>query len=208
VGAKADGSGAIMFDVGAHVGETALALALEFPAASIHAFEPVQVCFNQLQKNCRNYKNVVCHPVALGDQNETRAIALRSNNVDCTMNQVNRLADQNTPSEFKEIITIQRIDDVCSQLNIDQIAFLKIDVEGFELEVLRGANRMLKSQKIKNLIAEVTFEPKSEQHIQFEDLRAMLTPFGYIFAGFYDSTYRRDTGRLYFTNALFVAETK
>jgi hypothetical protein len=61
VGAGADGKGAVMFDVGAHVGETAIALALEFPEAAIHAFEPVGAIFQRLQKNCRRYPNVICH---------------------------------------------------------------------------------------------------------------------------------------------------
>src|SRR5664280_1821301 len=142
--AGADGKGAVMFDVGAHVGETALALALEFPEAAIHAFEPVEAIFRRLQRNCRNYPNVICHHAALGAKNETRTIALRSNEVGCTMNQMNRLAGENTPIEFKEQVTILRLDDVCRQSSIGQVAFLKIDVEGFELEVLRGATEMLK----------------------------------------------------------------
>lgn len=208
VGAGADGRGAVMFDVGAHVGETALALALEFPGAAIHAFEPVGAIFSRLQRNCRKYSNVICHHAALGAKTETRTIALRSNEVGCTMNQMNRLAGENTPAEFQEPVMILRLDDVCHQFSVGQIAFLKIDVEGFELEVLRGAMEMLKSGKIQNIIAEVTFNKYSEQHVQFDDVRVMLEPFGFIFGGYYDPAYRPESGRLSFTNALFALSSE
>lgn len=208
VGAGPDGKGAIMFDVGGHTGETAMALALEFPKAVIHSFEPVKLIFNHLKRNCRKYSNVICHHSALGSKAETRTIALRSVDVHCGMNQMNRLADENTPSTLQESITILRLDDVCRQFSVGQIAFLKIDVEGFELEVLRGASEMLKRRKIRSIIAEVTFSKNDEQHGQFDDVRAMLEPFEFIFAGFYDPTYRPESGHLLFTNALFTLDAK
>jgi hypothetical protein len=100
VGAEPNGGGAVMFDVGAHVGETALALALEFPEATIHAFEPVKDIFARLQWNCRKYPNVICHHAALGSKNEKRAIALRSHAVACTMNQMSHFANENTPLKW------------------------------------------------------------------------------------------------------------
>jgi FkbM family methyltransferase len=193
-----------MFDVGAHVGETALALALEFPGATIHAFEPVKAVFSRLQRNCRRYPNVICHHVALGSKNETRTIALRSDEVECTMNQMSRLAGDDTPLEIQEPVTIMRLDDVCQKLSIGQIAFLKIDVEGFEMEVLSGATETLKSGKIQNIIAEVSFSKNSEQHVQFDDVREILEPLGFAFGGYYDPAYQPESGRLLFTNALFT----
>jgi FkbM family methyltransferase len=208
VGAGADGKGGVMFDVGAHTGETALALALEFPAVTIHAFEPVQAIYNQLQENCRKYPNIVCHHAALGAKSETRTIALRSGEIGCTMNQMSHLAGKNTPSKLQETVTILQLDEVCRQFSVSQIAFLKIDVEGFELEVLRGAMEMLKLGRIQHIIAEVTFLKNSEQHVQFDDVRAMLEPLGYVFAGYYDPAYRPETGRLIFSNALFAMDKK
>jgi Methyltransferase FkbM domain len=102
-----------------------------------------------------------------------------------------------------ELITILRLDDVCHEFSIGRIAFLKIDVEGFELEVLRGATEALKSRKVQNVIAEAAFSRNPEQHVGFDDLRAMLEPFGYVFDGYYDPTYQPESGQLRFTNALF-----
>ena len=206
VGAREDGDGGIIFDVGAHVGETAIALALEFPRASIHAFEPVSAIFNHLKKNCRRYPNVMCHNVALGAQAETRSIILHSPEISCTMNQMSRLATESTPAMLRETVRIMRLDDVCREHGIHRIAFLKVDVEGFELEVLRGASAMLKSGQIQSVIAEVTFTPASRCHVHFDDVRRTLELHGFVFVGYYDSTYQPESGRLSFTNALFCLE--
>ena len=46
------------------------------------------------------------------------------------------------PKDFQEVETTT-LDDFCSSNKITQVDFLKIDVEGFEMEVLRGAGKML-----------------------------------------------------------------
>ena len=49
----------------------------------------------------------------------------------------------------RETIFIDTIDIYCAEQNINRIDFLKIDVEGHEFEVLRGASKMLRANKIK-----------------------------------------------------------
>jgi hypothetical protein len=120
------------------------------------------------------------------------------------MNQMSRLADEGTPTDCQELITILRLDDVCERFSVRQIAFLKIDVEGFEIQVLRGATEMLKSRNIQTIIAEATFASTDTQHAHFDDVRGLLEPLGFILAGLYDASYRPESGRLDFSNFLFT----
>jgi len=206
VGAKADGDGGIFFDVGAHVGETSIALARAFPRVRIHAFEPIVAIHRQLVQNNRHFSGVTCHQLALGNENTERRIALVSNQVNCTVNQVSALADARTPADLSETIKIARLDDFCPANGISRIALLKTDTEGFELEVLRGAANFLRQGQIASVLVEVTFLPNNPQHVSFEDVRAFLGPFGFQLAGFYDTGYRRETGRMWYTNAFFTLD--
>jgi FkbM family methyltransferase len=202
-GADESGAKGVIFDVGAHIGETALALALEFPNCKIHAFEPVSAIFKHLRHNCRKFGNIQCHQLALGASKEVRRIQLRSADPLCSMNQMSKLASGQTPAKLIETIHITTIDQIVVDLQVDNIALLKIDVEGFELEVLRGAMTLLKGGKVASIMAEVTFTRGSEQHVHIDDLNSLLCGLGYDLAGYYDPAYRPDTGELHYTNALF-----
>ncbi len=202
-GADEKGGGGVIFDVGAHLGETALALALEFPNCKIHAYEPVEPIFRHLERNCRKYQNILCHKLGLGATRESRRIELPSSEPLCSMNQRSNFASGQSPPELVETIQITTIDQMAGDLHIENIALLKIDVEGFELEVLRGAERLLKCGKIHSIMAEATFNKDSKQHVKIDDINTLLSEFGYELVGYYDPAYQPGSGNLYYMNALF-----
>jgi FkbM family methyltransferase len=202
-GAKGSGEGGVIFDVGAHLGESSIAFALEFRDAQIHAFEPVGAIFDSLKHNCRKWHNIKCHKLALGSKEEDRSIQLRSADRFCSMNQMSRLANEVSPPELVETIHITTVDQLAYDLRIGQIAVLKIDVEGFELEVLRGARRMLNERRILSVMAETSFTKGSRQHVHIDDLQSAFSAAGYKLAGYYDPAYNQGDGELYYANALF-----
>lgn len=204
VGAGEDGAGAVFLDVGAHVGETALALASAFPGATIHAFEPITAIYQQLTQNCRRFPGIICHHLALGNETAERRIALISGDVACTENQVSRTADARTPDALCDTIKINRLDDFCQSHRIGKIALLKTDTEGFELEVFKGALGTLRQSLVQSILVEVTFWKNNPQHVLYDDVCALLQPLGFELGGFYDHGYKQDTGRMWYTNAFFT----
>jgi len=50
--------------------------------------------------------------------------------------------------DFEEVVDIRTIDSFCLEKNIDHISFLKLDTEGNELNILKGAKNMINSEKI------------------------------------------------------------
>jgi hypothetical protein len=76
---------------------------------------------------------------------------------------------------MQEMVTVRRLDDVCHEHEIDRIDLLKLDVEGSELRVLRGADRLLKEGRIEA----IQFEfggCNVDSRTFFRDFFDLLTP--------------------------------
>ena len=84
---------------------------------------------------------------------------------------------------------------------------LKIDVEGYELVVLKGAENLLKEKKVLTIIVEVGFIHADIQHTYFTDVNEYLNAIGYFLYGFYDQAIypSRYYPQLGYCNALYVA---
>lgn len=136
-----------VFDVGASIGDWAeMALAIN-PDLNIHAFEPGSKPY---QKILEKKLPITANKFGLSHTVETGTLYYGTvGGSNSLYPSIDHAADQST-----ETIDMTTIDDYCQQNNIQQIDFMKIDVEGNELAVLKGANKMLASGKI--------------SHIQFE----------------------------------------
>lgn len=148
---QADGT-AIVVDVGANIGQFAMAATSRLKPARIHSFEPSRRTFELLQAAVRNagLQDIIDpQNLALGDR-EGQAV-LYSSHVGATIASFYNL--HNPLSEFKpefsETVTTTTLDAFCAESDIQRIDYLKIDVEGHEFSVLRGAQRMLSERKIR-----------------------------------------------------------
>jgi FkbM family methyltransferase len=138
----------VVFDVGANHGDwTDCALRIN-PSAAYHCFEPVAATFESLSRR-RYPPNVKLHPFALGASDEERTIY-----ADEASDAVNSLyqrtgigaAHHHRPAGTVRITTL---DAFCSREGIERVDFVKIDVEGHEVSVLEGAQRMLAAGTIR-----------------------------------------------------------
>ncbi len=202
-GGDPSGANGFIFDVGAHTGESALAFRKNFPRAAIHSFEPVSFIFEALRRNCQPHANIFCHHLAFGDKPGELRIALSGTDVLWTMNSLKSLANSSTPEELTHAVKVTRLDDFCVIAGIKQVAVLKIDVEGYESQVIDGARSLLREGHIAHLMAEVTLDPDDNQHTPLSGLERQLSEFNYSLAGFYEPSFDAGSGRMLFTNALF-----
>ncbi len=136
----------VIFDVGANVGDWTKTVLDIVPNAIVHCFEPGHSTYNKLEQNIDS-KNVVLNNFGLGSANEEKEFYIFDN--DSTVNSLylrDELVDKN--KVVTEKVAIKKLDDYCFDNKIEKIDFLKIDVEGNEMEVLKGAERMLKEKNI------------------------------------------------------------
>lgn len=127
-------------DVGAHVGLWSRILAGHF--RTVHAFEPLAAHLECLHKNVGGLPNVLVYGnFALGSIPHSRGLFRVTENSGNT-----RLSGLAEEGVVDQPVTVYRFDDLWEQGN-NPIDLMKIDVEGYELEVVRGAEQSIKRNK-------------------------------------------------------------
>ena len=127
------------FDVGANIGLHSLFASKRIGSeGKVIAFEPCESTYKRLVENVNLNKpnNIYVFKLALGDNDcEMDMIKITSDTSKTYIRQVK----SNNKDEIIEIVKLTTLDNFIRNNNIKKIDYLKIDVEGFELNVLKGA---------------------------------------------------------------------
>ena len=137
----------------------------------------------------------------MGDREEVRRISLQEESV------INSLL--NNPEEGKsEEIKVITIDDYIDKKSIGEINLLKIDVEGYEEKVIKGAEKSFKKRVIELVLLESNFQSykKGLNQSDFKDNMELMHDLGFNLCGIYDQTIRMNNNNPYlrFANTLFI----
>lgn len=138
----------ILFDVGANNGSyTRLLIDYFNKEAKIFSFEPSFQTYKNLEANVAA-TNVFLFNFGFGEKNST--FTLYSDKEGSGLSSVynRRLLHLKIEMSFSEEIEIKTIDSFCEEQKINKVDFLKIDVEGHEMSVLKGACNLLEKRKI------------------------------------------------------------
>jgi FkbM family methyltransferase len=173
----------VLFDIGANTGQTVKRFKKDFPQAQIYSFEPVSDTFHQLKKNTKHLPKVQTFPLALGERNCQMEIKTYTGK-QSLLNSLN-LVSMNQEGK-SESITVNTGDHFCQQNQIDSIDLLKIDTEGYELQVLHGFAGMMDASKIKAIYCEVGFNQENKRNTYFNDVLELVGQYGFQFYGLYD----------------------
>ena len=133
-----------IFDVGANIGQSCLSFTESFPNAQIYSFEPISDTYDNLKTNAQKYSSIHCVKSALGDEQKELEISLQP---DPEANSL-KVVIENIDSKV-ETITVDTGENFCRDNNIQSIDLLKIDTEGYELEVLKGFDDAFLKEKVK-----------------------------------------------------------
>ncbi|SFR99036.1 FkbM family methyltransferase [Sphingomonas jatrophae] len=185
---------AMIFDVGANIGQSSQKFARRFPSAAIHCFEPSAASAQRIRE--RKLRGVEVHALALGSEAGTATLTLGADPATF------RIADGGD-----EAVAVDTIDAFCATRSIQRIDFVKIDTEGHDLEVLKGAAGMLAAHRIAAVQVEAGMNPENKLHVPFEALKAYLEGHGYRLFGFYDQASEWPTRQPHLrrANPLFVS---
>lgn len=138
-------SARVVFDVGAHVGLWTRAALKINPGAQYHCFEPCPDTFAELRSNDFP-DNVVLNNCGLGDAEGELTMYLAP--AESGNNSLYSRRGVPSPPTGEVRVRLSTVDAYCAAKGIERVDFVKIDVEGHELAVLRGAKRMLTEGRI------------------------------------------------------------
>src|SRR5262249_43031269 len=132
------------FDVGANEGDTSLKAQNQFPQARIFAFEPHPETFLRLKDATINYSAIDPVHTALGAEAGDQVMHVYDMSTINSLVPNARYAVRFGKHSSEIMVKCTTVDLFCAERNIKKIDVLKIDTEGFDLEVLKGATAMLK----------------------------------------------------------------
>jgi FkbM family methyltransferase len=191
-----------IWDIGAHKGETTLHFRSQNPSSRIRSFEPVSENFKILSENCSKLENQFCYKLALGDKSKNLELFLQEGSVIHSLREdLNKPASEHGRSE---LIQQETVDSQFLRFQSKSIDLLKIDVEGYELQVLQGSTECLQNKKIHFIYLETGLDDRFNS---LQEIIAKLAPFGYLPYGIYEQT-PHWTGKqnLWYWNTLFANE--
>lgn len=201
-----------VFDIGANAGQTALRFAPAFPRATVYSFEPDPDTFRRLEAAVAHLPAVRTFNAALGrTSGEGRLFRFASDETNSLLPKAHGaesyVADADHLRETGSVaVGVTTLDRVCEELRLARIDLLKMDTQGYELEILHGAQRLLASGAIALIYTELCFVRYYENQPLFQDVYTFLYERGYRLVGLYESgflTHCYQVGG----NALFVHES-
>jgi FkbM family methyltransferase len=142
------------FDVGANVGQTAKKALGAFPSVSVVCFEPHPATFAQLTANVAKKKRVAPHNLALGSETGEAVLHQYESSDLNSLNPNSPYVSRFHPDAKSVAVQVTTLDEFCAAHSVGKIDVLKIDTEGFDAMVLRGAQGMLSRGAIKFVYTE------------------------------------------------------
>ena len=163
--------GMTVFDVGSNVGSTAEYFARKVgPSGLVHCFEPGAYAFKKLQERMKPFAAVRLSNLAVGDRDGATQFHVYPES-HSSWNSLGRRPLENYGIGIKplEVVSVPMIsvDSYCADNSIGCIDLLKLDLEGCELQALRGAKEMLTQRRVVTCLLEfgqTTFDQGNHPH--------------------------------------------
>lgn len=189
----------ILFDIGANIGQTTTAMLAAFQSPRIFAFEPSPSTVLALRHAVGARLGVTVEALAIGESQGVLPFYITKN---YSVNDSLLAPTWNAGGSVVEV-RVDTVDNYCSNHGIKSISLLKIDTQGYDLKVLKGARSMLNDRRIKLFSCEANFEQMYEGQANLKELLAFADEVDYQLVGFYEQSYVKN--RLTYLDALFFA---
>lgn len=166
-----------LFDIGAHIGESTEVYARLLQECEIFCFEPAPDAFAKLEDTVSSIPKAHAYNLGLSDSPGERLLKINPNS---TMSRLSAKGGEEI------MVPVATLAEFCQNNNIPHIDFVKIDTEGHDLEVLKGAAYFLENIDI--LQCEVSANRYNRFHAFFEDICNYMFDAGFYLYHIYEQT--------------------
>ena len=166
-----------VIDIGGNIGQFPLTMAAILPDVSVDALEPNSDIYKILKKNVKPYKNVHVYNVGVGKATQEATMFYQPAH-SCTGS---LLAENAGDAETLKEIPITLVDDIPKLTKRSQYDLATIDVEGYEMDVLKS----LKGLKTRYLFIEVSSQGRAKTYLHsrlFDTIREMFGAFDIVYS--------------------------
>lgn len=173
-------SGEFVLDIGGNVGQYAILFgALVAPSGKVISFEPDQSHRKLLLENVKLNDftdRIIVEDFALSDMNGTHSFFSRANDQMCSLVRSGLGTNAESADVKEEIVRTIRLDDYLSMRKLKSPDWVKLDTEGAEINILRGARELLKSAAI--IICELHPYAWAEFDTSYDELLSIIKECG------------------------------
>lgn len=176
-----------VLDIGANDGGFAKKIRKIIPEAKIYSFEPIKQVFDNLRINLKKDSSIEFFNIGLGSKNSNMKINKNEFSPSSSileMNSPHKINFPYTKKTFKEEIIIKRLDDIMKEIKIKDKLLIKIDVQGYEKEVILGGIKTISKADI--IILETSFVELYKKQPLFEKIYEIMTKLGFKYAGSFE----------------------
>ncbi|ATY34297.1 FkbM family methyltransferase [Sphingomonas psychrotolerans] len=198
-----------IFDIGANEGQFAREARRRFPSSKLYCFEPVDAAYAKLKSWCDADGNAVPVHIALGDSAGSVEMAVHPHHTPSSSllktTDISHDLYPVTKDQSSQSVEIQRLDDFVSGLkdDIGDNLLLKLDVQGFEAAVLRGAPGTI--ARANGIITEICLESLYEGQSTFEEVLDLARAGGMSYSGNLNQVYG-EGGKVLYIDAVFLRQ--
>lgn len=196
-----------LIDCGSNAGQYVEELKKTGWSGKVFSFEPLSDAYAKLRAKAEALEGWKTYQFALGEKNGESTIQIAGNSYSSSLLQFSDDFKELRPDASpvgSETVTVRRLDDVVKEegLTFEGPLMLKIDVQGFEMSVLRGALETL--PRVSVLQCELALIPSYEGGATFVEVREFLRERGFVLAHLIDGHANHETGELREVDGVFL----
>jgi FkbM family methyltransferase len=190
----------VIFDVGANIGQSVDSFRQTFPDSLIHSFEPSPGTYSKLREHCNGLNGVKTWNCGIGSSQAILPFLENDNSDMSSFLAPGKLCwgKQDRTTDVK----VLTLDEFAREQDVKSVHILKSDTQGYELEVFKGAEGLMKENRIGLIYFEYIFSEMYKDLPSFDEVFRFLLEHNFALVSFYQPHFQQDI--LSWTDVMFI----